>query len=383
MDMKLYTKCLVDILKCSISNTTYKMKKESINLAELRNFAKYHEIDAFLYPALKDNEAFREDNAYKDIFNDFNVITVKYANQEYYIEQVRKALNKENIKYVFLKGSVLRGLYPIPELRQSADIDIYFDEAYAKRVKDILCNMGFANEKFGSDQDVYILPPYVCIEMHRMLLPPRSKQFDVGITISKRLIHKSESEYIMSNEDFYIFHIIHTAKHMSEGGIGIRAFFDMWIYLRAYNDKLDWEFIEKELENARLLEFEKHIKCLALHWFEDAEKGQYTDEIENYVIYSGWNGTHNQKTALMSEEYVKDNKMIYYFKYIFKSVDELKTAYPYLKKNPMLYPIAFFDRIYKLMFVRKGAIRKFLHRYDDIDMRDIDDLKSFVKRIGL
>ncbi len=383
MDVNIYKKYLIDILKSSILNITFELNTEDLNLHELREFAKFHEIDAFLYPALKDIERFNQDAAFKDIVNDFNVLAVKYANQEYYIEQINTALNKENIKHMFLKGSVLRSLYPSPELRQSADVDIYFDVTYANRVKEILCGMGFVNNKFGSDQDVYLMPPYVCVEMHRTLLPPRSKQSEMGYAIAERLIHKNESEYVMSDEDFYIFHIIHTAKHMSEGGIGIRAFFDLWIYLRKYENTLDWNYIEKELINASLSDFEKHIKCLSLYWFENGEKDKYTDEIENYVIYSGWNGTYTQKTALMSEEYVKDKKIVYYFKYLFKSIDELKLAYPYLKKYPILYPIAFMDRIYKAIFVRKKAIKKFLHRYDNIETDEIDSLKDFVKRIGL
>lgn len=381
MDLSAYKECLLNILKYNILGTPLSIDIDHINLKELRNAAKFHELEALLYPALKDFGV--PDDNLDEIKRDYDIAIAKYLNQEYYAEAINKELNKENIKHVFLKGSVLRKLYPAPELRQSADTDIFFDAKYADNVKNILCKMGFVNTKFGSDQDVYCIQPFVCVEMHRLLLPPRSKQSGLGKAISERLIQKDDAEYMMSDEDFYLFHIIHIAKHMGEGGIGIRAFLDLWIYLRKYNDTLDWNYIEKELDDVSLSDFEKHVRCLALYWFENGEKDELTDEIEEYVIYSGWNGTSKQKTALMSEDYVKDKKVVYYFKYIFKSIDELRLAYPFLEKRPWLYPVAVFDRFYRAIFVRKNAISKFLHRYDNIKDDDIDYLKDFVKRIGL
>ena len=34
------------------------------------------------------------------------------------------------------------------------------------------------------------------------------------------------NQYLMTKEDFYIYHVIHMAKHFLNGGIGIKHFLD-------------------------------------------------------------------------------------------------------------------------------------------------------------
>lgn len=375
--------CLLKILKSSILDLPLSLNAEEIDLKLLRDYAKFHEIEAMLYPVLKNCPELADKNGFDEIRKDHKVAIVRYMNQEHYKEQINAQLNAAGIKHIFLKGCVIRHLYPSPEMRQSSDIDVFFDKEYADDVKQRLCRMGFTNTKFGGYHDVYTLPPYMYVEMHRSLLPPRSKYYDLGLDIVERAVKKSEYEYAMTDEDFYLFQIIHTAKHMRDCGMGIRAFFDLWLYLRQYRDTLNWDFIDSELQRADLSDFEKHIRCLTLYWFENGEKDEFTDELERYVTNSGWNGTESQMRALKAESYVKDKKLLYYFKYLFKSADELKFAYPYLTKHPWMYPRALFNRIYKAVFVRKNAVKKFVHRYDNVNMSDIDYLQDFIKRIGL
>ena len=384
MDGYHYMKYLLQILHCAVEDSVPELSLGKQDWGMLRILARYHKVDAMLYPALKKIREQIDNEIFEKIKEDYDLATVIFMNQEYYLKQISRILNDEGIWYMPLKGSVLRYLYPYPEMRQSADIDILFDCEYADKVKKLLCGIGFVNKKFGSDQDVYIIEPYVCVEMHRSLLPERSKQYEFVKEIVERKVCVDNSfEYRMSNEDFYIFHIIHAAKHMSEGGIGIRAFLDLWILLNRFGDSMDRDIIDKRLDEANLKLFEENIRKLTSYWFNNGEKNEYTDEIEAYVFNSGWTGTYKQKTALMSEDYVNENKIMYYFKYIFKSIDELKIAYKYLTKYPILLPIAWGDRIFKALFKRKGAINEFVHRYDGIDENDIKRLKDFAARIGL
>ena len=65
----------------------------------------------------------------------------------------------------------------------------------------------------------------------------------------------------VSNEDFYIYHIIHMAKHFINGGIGIVHILDIWIMINAYRS-VDKDYIAGELKSIGLLDFEKNARAL-------------------------------------------------------------------------------------------------------------------------
>lgn len=377
-----YIGYITELLRCAITGEVPKVDIKEIDPAMLYQIADRHKIANILYTPLSKTEVDMNTESWSR-FQTSNEIGVMLSfQQEYYLEEVSRLLCEHKIKFMPLKGSIIKYLYPTPDMRQSSDIDILFDEDKADEVKSLLEGIGFTNTLYGRDQDVYE-NGNVCIEMHRSLLPDKSPWFDKVKDIIKRANTKDGYHYEMTKEDFYLFDIIHIAKHVSGGGIGIRAVLDIWVYMRAYSSELDMEEINARLAEFGLAEFEANIRGLSEYWFCEGAKNNKIELLEQYIVQSGWTGTMEQKLALTSKEHVKDNRFLYLMNYIFKPAKEMQGTYKYLRKYPFLAPLAWTDRIFKAVFVRKGAVNSFWHRYDDIDAESIDSLKGLMKEIGL
>ena len=123
-------------------------------------------------------------------------------------------------------------------MRQSTDLDIYVEDKYTEKAKNILEKMGFVTERFSHkmQDDSYFLNNYVHVEIHRKLISNKCPWDDKCGEIIDRIkkTDNSDYEYEMSCEDFYLYMIGHMAKHMKYSGIGIRMVVDVWVYLRKY-----------------------------------------------------------------------------------------------------------------------------------------------------
>ena len=381
MNKRSYISCIIYLIKCAVTGELPDIDISEADPEMLFDIAESHRIANILFVPLSNMGVDMSAEGWSR-FQKSNEIGVMLSfQQEYYLNEISRLLREHEIRFMPLKGSIIKYLYPTPDMRQSSDIDILFDEGRADEVKAILEAEGFTNTFFGRDQDVYVNNNIV-IEMHRSLLPDRSPWYDEVKNMEQRAVTGDGYRYAMTDEDFYVFDIVHIAKHVSEGGIGIRAVLDIWVYLNN-KDKLDRNVINDRLQKLGLQEFERNIRQLSEYWFNGGESTEQVKKLEAYIASSGWVGTAEQKLALMSEEHAKDNKLLYAFNYIFQPAKKMQGTYKYLRKYPFLAPIAWGDRLIKALFVRKGAVKKFWHRYDNVSSDKIHELKGLMKEIGL
>lgn len=380
MNIKKESRNLISVLN-NIFNKDEVFVVDGIDVSALYEFAKFHKLDHLLYTLVGKIEMSEDEK--ERIRNSHNLGLMVCAKQDLYAEIIHEELNRREIKHIFLKGSILKNLYPSPDMRQSSDIDILIEPERAKEIKVFMEELGFKTELFGTDQDVYTLDRMVNIEMHRTLLPDHSKWYEETEKMRQRAVLKDGFEYTLTDEDFYLFMIIHIAKHVSEGGIGIRSILDVWIYLKHCGKKLDMKVIEESLSRTELLKFEINIRNLCYHWFDNKESDAVTDELATYIFESGWNGREDVQKAIHATSDVKGNKFKYWLKYTFMSPQKLSKTFKILRKFPFLVPFVWIYRLFNAFFVRKGAVKSFIHRYDGIDEADMIERKELIKRVGL
>ena len=71
--------------------------------------------------------------------------------------EILARLEERGIKYLPLKGVIMKDLYPAVGLRQMSDNDILFDAAYRADVRDIMTDLGYEVKLYEhSNQDVYM-----------------------------------------------------------------------------------------------------------------------------------------------------------------------------------------------------------------------------------
>lgn len=167
-----------------------------------------------------------------------------------------------------LKGAILKELYPRQEMRQMADNDILFDAEYKAAVKDYFVREGYEVISYAKgNHDVYEKEPVYNFEMHTSLFGKAHNEVwaeyykDIQSKLDKRDHH---FQYSFTDEDFYIYFIVHAFKHFDGCGTGIRYFVDSYVYQNAKN--LNWSYIEGELDKLGVLFWINNISVSSLNW---------------------------------------------------------------------------------------------------------------------
>lgn len=82
------------------------------------------------------------------------------------LQKIETALNEEQIPYIPLKGSVLRNLYPAPDMRTSSDIDVLVHEEDIDKAVDAIESATNFEMDHRAYHDISMLNKSVHLELH-------------------------------------------------------------------------------------------------------------------------------------------------------------------------------------------------------------------------
>ena len=388
MNFEQYEVCLVELIKDSVlKRNTYKIP-DNINIDTLINIAKLHKIFNLIYPTLSSKGI-----SNPEMVVDFCLSIAVDTKQKFYLDKIKKRLEEEKIRFMCMKGAVLKELYSESFMRSSSDIDIFVDDENTDKVKSIMTDLGFETERFSHQiqDDVYSLDKIVYVEVHRKLISGKCPWDKKCQEITKRITPKSEgsSECVMSPEDFYLHMIGHMAKHMKSSGFGIRMLIDVWVYLDKFGEVIDRKTLDKRLKYCGLDVFEKEVVKLVDYWFNDKPADENTKELGRFVLDSGIFGTAKQYNATEMAEFMgsgKNNILVMFKKFwkvFFLPYGHMCLIYPKLSGKPILLPIYWAIRAFNVVLHKRGKIGEISKSYDAVDVEYAKKIIDLKKGLGL
>lgn len=279
---------IIDILKSSF--TGEKFEKRNVDIKALMEECYEQGIPGIVYyylskedPEIKKNPDFEKWT--KSIFFS-NMAQMKHVKE---MNTALNALQEAKIETVVLKGLYLRNLYPLPELRQMSDGDIIVKRDDFNRAGKVLSSLGYE----GDDSSHPVHQGFSkkgCfeIELHKQLLNRKYinltyEEYEGKIwdRLQPAVIGNVETE-ILGKEDFLIHLIFHILVHLRYLGIGIRQCYDLALFLRAEDENIDWELVNRELKEYNIDKFTKGIFAVIAEMF----KVDMTARIDTNVVFS-------------------------------------------------------------------------------------------------
>lgn len=275
------------------------------------------------------------------------------------------AFEKAGIAVLPLKGFLIKQCYPDTSMRMMADLDILFPVEKEKETEGVLTALGYVCEHKDSHHSVYMRHPFMNIEMHYNMIGNDSLLDAYYDNIWERLELEPGMSYIyrLKWEDFYIFMIAHLAKHFQGGGSGIRSVIDVQQFLNKMEEKLDWKYINEELRKIELTQFEQHMRNLTAIWFGGEKETEFYAQLREFIQNSGIYGTLKNlgvQRAVRAGRKGWKGKMQMWLNVIFLPYKEMKMQYPYLLKCPVLLPIAWIQRFFRTIFLRRKKAKRIL-----------------------
>ena len=140
---------------------------------------------------------------------------------------------ESKIKYMPLKGLIIKDYYPMESMRQMSDNDILIDETKRSEAAEIMRELGYEPFDTTQNSDDFFKEPYYTIELHRSLFDSESEYSPSFENIWQNSIKDDKDEYLyhMNKNDVYIYSVCHMYKHYIKCCCGLRFLVDNYLFL--------------------------------------------------------------------------------------------------------------------------------------------------------
>lgn len=378
---------LFALLRSAICGT--KLTEEERNLYSpdmLQNLLKIsskHDVVHLLVFGLKQNELIAKEN--NDIEKYIFKAVYRYERLRYEYENLCSALEKAQIPFLPLKGSVIRKYYPEPWMRTSCDIDVLVHrEDLEKAVSYLVQNHQYVEKERATHDASLFSQTGVHVEIHFDLVEEGRANNAIDVLRSvwgnASLHDNSDYWYEMTDAYFYFYHIAHMAKHFENGGCGIRPFIDLWIL--DHMKDVDKSARDKLLSRGGLLKFTNASRTLSEVWFGGKELDEMTLQMQEFLLHGGVYGSTDNRVALGQKK--KGGRLGYVLSRMFIPYAKLKRYYPVLEKHRWLTP---FMQVRRWFMLLKPDVARMAKQEmtvnSNLSKTKSDKMNTFLDDIGL
>lgn len=306
--------------------------------------------------------------------------------QDYEGSQILRAFNEAGLDCIALKGWEMRKLYPEITMRQMADLDILVRDYDYKTLKNIMTKLGYVvAEPESSWMHDSFSKGNVTVELHKRLTDDSGEIQRWETEMWNRTTHAGNDKHIlrMSDEDCFIYHLIHMHKHFLDGSLGLRRIVDTWLFIKKHPE-MDHQFLREQFSLIGLTRFADQMIRLSRAVMGEIEIDDNCETLLNFAFKYGINGTSKtykiSRVVFMSDR-LSSGRARALISAVFMPYDRMKAHYPVLKRWPILLPGCWILRILqKLKVNRKRNIN--LLDFRGLSEENFEEMKRFFEAGG-
>lgn len=357
---------LVHLMACALNEKEPQVLSEDIDFSVLLELAKKHQIYNMIFPVISNMENVPEEE--KENWRNYNLteiakmLTVNSERQIIYDE-----LTENKIKFMALKGLILKNYYPKESMRQMSDNDILVDPKKRDLIFEIMKRHNYKISSTCENSDDFLKSPFCAFEFHRDLFFDECEFHPHFNYVWDNAVVDEENPYMyyMNLNDVYVHSVCHMYKHFSTAGCGVRFLADIYVFLKKEKDNLDWNYVNNWFSEYGILEYEKESRELAFKLFDEEELNDKQMELfqtyMNFGIYGNGNVAITRRINKLAENdnsSLKTAKTKYLLKRLFPSKSLMVQNYRVLEKKPYLLPFYYVARLFKGLFESKKVINE-------------------------
>lgn len=304
---------------------------------------------------------------------------------------LKAALTGAQIRFVPVKGVVLRNYYPVSETRSMGDADVLIDADNRNAAKAALIQAGFTCESDNGPEWAY-RKNGIRMEVHTSILNASTGKNNAKQYFADAIDHANFSGFEGRFDDTYHFEFLltHLAQHFCYYGAGIRMILDLAVMLKACD--IDVERVLKDLDSAGLGKFAKTMLSVCWKWYGcGCDLGEETAKAEDFLASHGTFGFTNRNISAVVER--KDLEVgktggtfLKRLRLLFPSYQRMKEI-PYIKfieNRPYLTPFAWVYRFFYNLKHKKAFMMGAVKGLADKDSeKEAQKELEFFREIGL
>ena len=179
--------------------------------------------------------------------------------------------------------------------------------------------------------------------------------------------------------------LAHLAKHVDHYGCGIRPFIDVYLYHRKMPANFDLKKARAILKDIGLLNFEQRVCSLTKAWFDTGVLTDADIKLTDFILGAGIYGNQRIKRGLQAGKTGDGRKgrLKLMLHHLFPPIRIMRPMYPCLLKCPLLLPVAWIARCFKLIFFGREKAAKEMEKIKGIDDQFVSQLTEIIWELGL
>lgn len=305
---------------------------------------------------------------------------------------ISQKLSENKIPHMPVKGWYVRTLYPVPELRTFGDIDILINKQDRQKTNEIFIENGYSLKDNWEPTYSYDKGALRC-EVHTELMDSDIGKGDRVISYFSDALKTAQNdigERFSPQKDLHLMYLFcHLAKHLYNGGAGIRMYMDIALFVKEYSDTLDLEKIYEDFKVLHLDRFFKTVLFACSEWFKidlpfeinDADPVSL-DSLKKYTFEADLFGKARDKSVISLRNDESGSKESVVKDTLFPNAKKIEERYKFIKGRKYLLPVAWVAR----GFVNLKEIPqklKYIKKVSDADMDAVSEYDEFISAIGL
>lgn len=378
---------ILTLLRAAMEGRAYELP-EGFDLEAAYPQLRRHQVMALAYLGTVQCGIEKKTPVMQSLFRDYCLCLQHSEEQMNAVEAVCHAFDEAGVDYMPLKGCNLKALYPAPELRIMGDADILIRTEQYDKIRTVMEKLGFA-EGVESDHELVWNSDKLFLELHKRLIPSYNRDYYRYFGDGWRLAAVSHgTRYAMKAEDEFIYLFTHFAKHYRDGGIGVRHLLDLQVYLQA-NEKLDMDYVLRELDKLQLRVFFEHIHRTIRSCFCGGEWDDVTRFIAQHIFACGAYGTAELKSASEVVRMSKQSGSARSFRFkkilgvVFLPYKAMAQKYAVLHKLPILLPVFWGVRAIDVLLSKRKQVRHVVKDFNDGSAQKAKLYQQALNYVGL
>ena len=355
---------LIALLRAAIDGEAPPAAPDGMDMAELFKLADFHSVANIAYYSLERAGTVipKSLSTHWAELRDKALMADIMFQTDY--EELCNAFAEHDIRFLPLKGILLKPLYPQSDYRTMSDIDILIDPDNAEKVRTLMEMLGYETADFAHDvHDIYHKLPVTSIEVHRELFGAEGREYSHIFADPWTMCINTDGVWKFTEEAFLAFLLAHGMKHYEQGGTGIRTFLDIHVFLSHYGEHLELQHIYSMFEKTGQRRLCEDFIALSRMWFDCGERTDPLNDMEQYILSGGTYGTF---TNQVENAIKKKGRSSYILSKLFPDLKTMQQRYSLLNKAPVLLPV---------FWVVRAITKPFTNR-----RQNVEKIKALLKK---
>lgn len=240
-------------------------------------------------------------------------------------------LREHGIEPVLLKGQGIAQYYPVPQLRQCGDIDLYVGEENYAKAYDVLLPVATEiddrSEAMDTAKHFHMHIGAVLLEIHKyahkFTFRKDNKKYEVfaipGLTQNLVMMDFSGIKVNTPADDFNVFYVFnHLCQHFLSSGVGFRQLCDLACMLHAKREMYSMQNLELQLNSLDLMTPWQLFGCVIVDFlglpreefpFYDSKMLKRSGYLVEQILYEGNFGHQTLRTKNAGDSYLMDKTL--------------------------------------------------------------------------